>query len=209
MKFKAVVFAFAAVAMTQSAPVHAKAAAPVVVPLAGTYTNAGGCQVFEYDLPDQPAVASPIFVKCPSNVTVRRIADVGSSFSTHNVPTVIPLVSNTTGVDGWSIYNGDSIIAPNTFTPTNMRYMKEVAGGLPNAFFKPILVNAVTGETIVSAAVYACKSTSPIEVSVGTTPFIVNSMTGMGNTSVTISGVNYNFPQALPMKAAACIPFTN
>lgn len=212
MKFKKAIFAAAAVTLIHSMPAEARSVnTPVTeaVALSGNYYNIGGCQVFENDLPDDPANASPIFVKCPSTVTVKRVADVGVSFSTHNVPTVVPLVSTATTVNGWSIYNGDSIVVPTTYTPTGMRYMKEVAAGLPNGFFKPILVNAVTNETIVSAAVYACKSTSPTAVTVGTTPFVVNSMTGMANTSTIINGVTYNFPQALPMTAASCIPFTN
>lgn len=197
----AVVMTFA----VMSPAIAKKAAAPSQpVTIAGTYHNIGGCQVYESDAPDAPATPGQIFVKCPSNVTVREInraaVDPTSSAAVAIMPNYLNLT--TTGNNTWKRYDSDQTVANFGGLPSSATFFVEVAAGQPmmgaSHIYTPMLVNVATGAVLVSARVYVCNSNSPVSIATGVTPFQTTGELFMTNTVTA--------PQTTPVSGAKCNP---
>lgn len=125
----------------------------------GNYYSANGCTVFEYDGPNDPANGGQIFVKCGQNIVLQRVSvegyDLRNPSSTevgvYPAPSVW-LNARYPQNDTWREYNFETMF----YNPKNDRtYMIEYAAHQPTGF-TPVIVNAASGKTIISAKAFMC-----------------------------------------------------
>lgn len=149
------VSAFLAAAFVYSS---AQAAPPTPNPnnTPGNYYSVSGCTVFEFDRPDDRGNGGQIFVKCPPNITLQRVAVEGFNSAGTEVG-IFPappawLNARYPQNDTWREFRFETFL----YNPKNNRtYMIEYAADKPDGF-TPMIVNALSGKIVLSAKAYLC-----------------------------------------------------